>query len=250
MRCSGRDDELVAFVCTNGLAADAEVERSVDDVEALGLGGMDVGGCDDAVRLDDRLDADDLATGLGCGLVEDQHFACYRVLEPFSWTDHGSPFGAGCDARQRAWHRARRRRPAAGSFVRPRWDLLLIPRRDSERARREDSTSVDDRVDRDRDLPAARASVSFAAATGEGGRPECAQRRRRLGALPLVWQKGYGSHALARSVPWLPLIVFAFLFGLSMDYSTSSSPACARRTTAPAPPTRPWSKASAAPAAW
>ena len=148
MRCSGRDDELVAFVCTNGLAADAEVERSVDDVEALGLGGMDVGGCDDAVRLDDRLDADDLATGLGCGLVEDQHFACYRVLEPFSWTDHGSPFGAGCDARQRAWHRARRRRPAAGSFVRPRWDLLLIPRRDSERERREDSTSVDDRVDR------------------------------------------------------------------------------------------------------
>jgi RND superfamily putative drug exporter len=44
------------------------------------------------------------------------------------------------------------------------------------------------------------------------------------GALTLVWQKGYGSHALwgidaTGSIPsWLPLIVFAFLFGLSMDY--------------------------------
>jgi putative drug exporter of the RND superfamily len=44
------------------------------------------------------------------------------------------------------------------------------------------------------------------------------------GVLTLVWQKGYGSHALwgvpaTGSIPsWLPLIVFAFLFGLSMDY--------------------------------
>jgi RND superfamily putative drug exporter len=44
------------------------------------------------------------------------------------------------------------------------------------------------------------------------------------GALTLVWQKGYGSDALwgipaTGSIPsWLPLIVFAFLFGLSMDY--------------------------------
>jgi RND superfamily putative drug exporter len=44
------------------------------------------------------------------------------------------------------------------------------------------------------------------------------------GALTLIWQKGYGSHALwgipaTGSIPsWLPLIVFAFLFGLSMDY--------------------------------
>jgi RND superfamily putative drug exporter len=44
------------------------------------------------------------------------------------------------------------------------------------------------------------------------------------GVLVLVWQKGYGSTALwglpaAGSIPsWLPLIVFAFLFGLSMDY--------------------------------
>jgi RND superfamily putative drug exporter len=45
-----------------------------------------------------------------------------------------------------------------------------------------------------------------------------------VGVLTLVWQRGYGSHALwgipaAGSIPsWLPVIVFAFLFGLSTDY--------------------------------
>ena len=43
------------------------------------------------------------------------------------------------------------------------------------------------------------------------------------GVVTLVWQHGYGSEALwgipAGSIPsWLPLMVFAFLFGLSMDY--------------------------------
>jgi putative drug exporter of the RND superfamily len=44
------------------------------------------------------------------------------------------------------------------------------------------------------------------------------------GALTLVWQHGFGSRALwdigaTGSIPsWLPMIVFAFLFGLSMDY--------------------------------
>ena len=44
------------------------------------------------------------------------------------------------------------------------------------------------------------------------------------GAVTLVWQEGVGSHAIwgigaVDSIPsWLPLIVFAFLFGLSMDY--------------------------------
>ncbi|HEY3956655.1 MAG TPA: MMPL family transporter [Streptosporangiaceae bacterium] len=44
------------------------------------------------------------------------------------------------------------------------------------------------------------------------------------GILTLVWQRGYGSQALF-AVPatgaitvWVPFIVFAFLFGLSMDY--------------------------------
>jgi RND superfamily putative drug exporter len=44
------------------------------------------------------------------------------------------------------------------------------------------------------------------------------------GVLMLVWQKGYGSNAIwgipaAGAVPgWIPLMVFAFLYGLSMDY--------------------------------
>jgi RND superfamily putative drug exporter len=44
------------------------------------------------------------------------------------------------------------------------------------------------------------------------------------GVLVLVWQHGYGSEAVwgiqaTGSIPsWMPLMVFAFLFGLSMDY--------------------------------
>jgi RND superfamily putative drug exporter len=44
------------------------------------------------------------------------------------------------------------------------------------------------------------------------------------GVLTLVWQRGYGSSLLwgvgaAGSIPsWLPLMIFAFLYGLSMDY--------------------------------
>jgi putative drug exporter of the RND superfamily len=44
------------------------------------------------------------------------------------------------------------------------------------------------------------------------------------GVLVLVWQQGHGSEALwgiqaTGSIPsWMPLMVFAFLFGLSMDY--------------------------------
>ena len=44
------------------------------------------------------------------------------------------------------------------------------------------------------------------------------------GVLVLVWQKGYGSELIwdiqaTGSIPsWMPLMVFAFLFGLSMDY--------------------------------
>jgi putative drug exporter of the RND superfamily len=44
------------------------------------------------------------------------------------------------------------------------------------------------------------------------------------GVLVLVWQKGYGSEAIwgieatGSISSWMPLIIFAFLFGLSMDY--------------------------------
>ena len=44
------------------------------------------------------------------------------------------------------------------------------------------------------------------------------------GVLVLVWQHGYGSHAIwgigatGSIASWMPLMIFAFLFGLSMDY--------------------------------
>ena len=44
------------------------------------------------------------------------------------------------------------------------------------------------------------------------------------GVLVLVWQHGYGSeliwgiHATGTIPSWMPLMMFAFLFGLSMDY--------------------------------
>ena len=44
------------------------------------------------------------------------------------------------------------------------------------------------------------------------------------GIMELVWQQGHGSHALwgiaatGSIASWIPLIVFAFLYGLSMDY--------------------------------
>ena len=44
------------------------------------------------------------------------------------------------------------------------------------------------------------------------------------GVMVLIWQKGYGSeliwdvHATGSIPSWLPLMAFAFLFGLSMDY--------------------------------
>jgi putative drug exporter of the RND superfamily len=44
------------------------------------------------------------------------------------------------------------------------------------------------------------------------------------GAVVLVWQKGYGSNAVwgipatGAITAWIPLMVFAFLYGLSMDY--------------------------------
>ncbi|MDQ6915023.1 MAG: MMPL family transporter, partial [Actinomycetota bacterium] len=44
------------------------------------------------------------------------------------------------------------------------------------------------------------------------------------GVMALVWQHGYGSHLIwgitstGSVTAWIPLMVFAFLFGLSMDY--------------------------------
>ena len=44
------------------------------------------------------------------------------------------------------------------------------------------------------------------------------------GIIVIIFQNGHGSetiwgvHATASIIPWIPLMIFAFLFGLSMDY--------------------------------
>src|SRR5262249_15930491 len=85
------------------------------------------------------------------------------------------------------------------------------------------------------------------------------------GVMVLVWQQGHGSRALW-SIPatgsitvYVPLLAFAFLFGLSMDYEVFilsplpelyDPPRAARNVTPPARPARPWSAASAGPGGW
>ena len=84
---------------------------------------------------------------------------------------------------------------------------------------------ADDRADRGAHVRAARARVPLAAAAAEGRDAEHHQRRAPPGAC---WSSS-GSRATARSciwgiaatgsiTAWIPLMVFAFLFGLSMDY--------------------------------
>ena len=80
--------------------------------------------------------------------------------------------------------------------------------------------------DRADHLRAARARVPVAAAAAEGRRCSTSSASAAAwGVLVLVWQHGHGSNAdlgdlprPARSPAWIPLMVFAFLFGLSMDY--------------------------------
>ena len=44
------------------------------------------------------------------------------------------------------------------------------------------------------------------------------------GIIVIIFQLGHGSetlwgvHATQSIIPWIPLMIFAFLFGLSMDY--------------------------------
>ncbi len=76
------------------------------------------------------------------------------------------------------------------------------------------------------------------------------------GVLVLVWQRGYGSHAIW-GIPatgaitfWVPLMTFAFLYGLSMDYEVFILSRMRRSMTAPAPPATRSPKAWAVPAGW
>ena len=74
------------------------------------------------------------------------------------------------------------------------------------------------------DLHPAGAGVPLAAAAVKAILLNVLSVAAAWGVLVLVWQKGYGSELIwdipaTGSIPsWLPLMVFAFLFGLSMDY--------------------------------
>jgi putative drug exporter of the RND superfamily len=77
-----------------------------------------------------------------------------------------------------------------------------------------------------------------------------------FGIVVLVWQDGHGSQLIG-GVPatdtitnWVPLAIFAYLYGLSMTTRCSSSAACARSTRTPARPTRPSSWVSDARVGW
>ena len=65
---------------------------------------------------------------------------------------------------------------------------------------------------------------AFAAAGLQGDRAQPAVDRGRYGVLVLVWQEGHGSEAIwgipatGAIAMWVPLMAFAFLYGLSMDY--------------------------------
>jgi hypothetical protein len=96
VRGAGGDEGDVAEPRLEGLPAEAESNGAVEHLEALCLRRVDVSGRDEAVRLHDRLHADELAPGLLRGLVENQHLTGDGVLEPVSWVDHRSPFGSGC----------------------------------------------------------------------------------------------------------------------------------------------------------
>ena len=70
-----------------------------------------------------------------------------------------------------------------------------------------------------------------------------------FGVVVLVFQYGYGSSlwdvpAADSVTAWVPIMIFAFLFGLSMDYEVFMLSACARPTTRRARPTARSSSAS------
>src|SRR6266508_2342487 len=90
-----------------------------------------------------------------------------------------------------------------------------------------------------RPLPGSRTRVPLVDPAAEGRPPEPALRRSSVGADRARFQEGFGSGAIwgieaTRAINVeMPIVVLAFLFGVSMDYQVSSSAGCGRRTTAP-----------------
>ena len=76
------------------------------------------------------------------------------------------------------------------------------------------------------------------------------------GVVTLVWQEGFLTNALFGVDPtgsvafWAPMIIFAFIYGCRWTTRCSSSPACARSTSAPGRRTRRSCAGSRAPDGW
>ena len=115
----------------------------------------------------------------------------------------------------------------------PARTALERPRRDRRRRRGPLNSTTNSRLrqlpadvrrHRDAHVPAARPRVALrrAGPEGGGGQPDLAGCIVRV--ADLFWQNGHGSK-LVYGMPatgaitfWIPIVMFAFLFGLSMDY--------------------------------
>ena len=71
------------------LAADLEHELALEHLEDLGLVRVQVGGGDEAVRLDEHVDHDTLPVRVGGGLDEADRLAGDAVVDDVSGADHG-----------------------------------------------------------------------------------------------------------------------------------------------------------------
>lgn len=76
------------------------------------------------------------------------------------------------------------------------------------------------------------------------------------GVLVVVWQWGWGVELLWNTpasssiTDWVPIMVFAFLFGLSMDYEVFILSRMRKSTMRDTPPMRPWYGGCPLPANW
>ena len=82
------DDDRLAGAGDDRLAVRHEPHLALEDLEALGLVRMDVGGGDEAVRLDADVDEDVLAARLGGGAHDVHGLAGDGVVEDVSAADH------------------------------------------------------------------------------------------------------------------------------------------------------------------
>ena len=127
MRRSGLDHGDLARPERHLLASHLEAELSRCDGEALALGGVDVRGGDEPVRLHDGLDQDRVAVGVGRGGEEGDALAGDRVLDGVTCADHVSLLLVDWDPEEARTASAEKRRPRAGLTIVLRSDLTGAP---------------------------------------------------------------------------------------------------------------------------